>query len=112
MLNESFSELGYTSFEARNDVVFVRTDKIASQSSGGILFTEKSQDFYNGLAIPKGKAPKIYWGSVLAIGEKTEDINVGDHVCFMRADFAWSDVFEDKTRLGWVRGEHILLVEE
>jgi len=110
---DTWEELGHE-IRARNDIVFVRTDPIRRITEGGIILTDKQADFYYGLP---GKDPKrgwntpiTKWATVIAAGPKAE-VAVGDRVCFMRLDFAWSYKLRDGTLVGWARNEVLMLVD-
>jgi co-chaperonin GroES (HSP10) len=92
-----------TRIQALSDVVYVRTDTPQRILPSGIILPDNQVAFFAGL--PKGKTP---WATVVAAGPKT-DVEVGDRVCFLRLDFAWTHRFHDMSYLGYARNETLLL---
>lgn len=109
-VSQTWEEMG-RHIKARNNVVFVRTRPAPIMTDGGILIPDAQRSFYNGLPNPGGgNNPKLVWATVLSVSDDGE-VSEGDDVLFMRLDFAWIHKCSDRTLVGWVKEESILLVE-
>ena len=110
LIDQTWDELGHR-IEARNDVVWIRTDPPKFFTDAGIIIPDKLAAFYHGMPNPGGVAPVTKWATVIA-SPSVSDVEPGDRVVFMRLDFAWQDKMDDRSLFGWIREGNILMQVE
>jgi hypothetical protein len=100
LVAETFAEMGIVGFKPWRDLVFVRT-KPMPQKTGSIYLPNKLASFY-------GELPnmQLVTAIVVAVGPKTT-LLVGDHIVFLRLNFAYWRRMEDGTYFGWIQEPNV-----
>lgn len=102
LVEKTWGELGFK-IRPLGHWVFIRTELIAKETPGGILLTDKSADFYEGMP-----HQKLYVGTVCSVGSKAQaTVSEGDRICYQRLFFARYCYLQDGTMLGWINSENI-----
>ena len=89
--------------EAFGPTLIVRTDIPTARTAGGLFLTARESHLYTGM--PHAKVVKA---TVLAAGERAT-LKPGDRVCFQRLHFAWLYPLQDRSYVGKIDENHLLM---
>lgn len=98
---DTFFELGINSFRPLRDLVLVRSNPMP-EKTGSIYLPNKLATFF-------GLLPnlQLITAIVLSAGPKAT-VLPGEDIVFLRLNFAWWKIMEDRTVVGWIQEANVL----
>lgn len=100
-VKETFAELEINSFRPLRDLVLVRSNPMPVKT-GSIYLPNKLTTFF-------GLLPnmQLITATVIAAGSKAT-VLIGEEIVFLRLNFIWWKVMEDRTVVGWIQEANVL----